>query len=180
MHCKLGPDAIMRPMALNVRHLPLTGTFKVYLSGYPLRPLLSEHVNGMETKPMDMMLDTRQTLETAIRTRAGEDPAFRTMLLTDANTLLEEVFGSQGIPGLQIRIIEEKPGEVVLVLPAIPSEARDELSAQDLDKVSGGMPSQAEIMAFLNSPARQAAFEALVSHINNAVFGRSPVIGNMR
>lgn len=128
---------------------------------------------------MDMMLDARQTLEMAIRTRAGEDPAFRNMLLTDTKALLEEVFGAQGAPGLQIKVIEEQPGEVVLVLPAVPA-GHDELSAQDLDKVSGGMPSQAEIVAFMNSPARQAAFNALVSHINNAGRGKWTVIGNMR
>jgi hypothetical protein len=167
-------------MPLNVRHLPLAGTFKVYLSGRPLQPLLSDHVNGMETRPMDMMLDARQTFETAIRTRAEQDPAFRDMILTDTKALLEEVFGAQEMPALQLRIIEEQPGEVVLVLPAAPTEARDELSAQDLDQVSGGMPSQAEIMAFLNSPARQAAIEALISHVNNAAFGRSSFIGNVR
>ena len=129
---------------------------------------------------MDMMLDARQTLETAIRTRAEQDPAFRDMILTDTKALLEEVFGAQAMPALQLRIVEEKPGEVVLVLPAAPSEARDELSAQDLDKVSGGMPSQAEIMDFLNSPARQAAFNTLVSHINNAAKGNWKIIGNMR
>ncbi|MEH0072973.1 NHLP leader peptide family RiPP precursor [Pannonibacter sp. Pt2] len=128
---------------------------------------------------MDMMPDARQTLETAIRRRAGEDAAFRNMLLTDTKALLEEVFGAQGAPGLQIKVIEEQPGEVVLVLPAVPA-GHDELSAQDLDKVSGGMPSQAEIMALMNSPARAAAFEALVSHINNAARGKWTVIGNMR
>lgn len=127
---------------------------------------------------MDMMLDARQTLEAALRTRADQDPAFRNMLLTDTKPLLEEIFGAQDVPAFQLRVIEEKPGEVVLVLPAITNA--DELSERDLDQVAGGMPSQAEIMAFLNSPARQAALDTLVSHINNAAKGNWKVIGNMR
>lgn len=39
-----GTGAIMRHMPLNVRHLHLDGTFKVYLSGPSLLPVMWRHI----------------------------------------------------------------------------------------------------------------------------------------
>lgn len=77
---------------------------------------------------------TRSTVEQAIRDAAGSDADLRARLIAAPAEALTEMFGTAPRADLSFRVVEEQPGEVVLVLPA----ANDELSAAELDQASGG------------------------------------------
>ncbi|MEH0072417.1 NHLP leader peptide family RiPP precursor [Pannonibacter sp. Pt2-lr] len=83
----------------------------------------------------------RLELEAAIQEKAGTDAAFRAALLANPAAALEQAFGLAVEPGITIRVIEEKPGEVALVLPA----GAGELSGKDLEAVSGGYAVNAQV-----------------------------------
>ena len=70
--------------------------------------------------------------------RAGTDPNFRAQLLENPKEAIGQLLGTQLPGGVAIRVIEEQPGEVVLVLPAPARRSGQELSEADLENVSGG------------------------------------------
>lgn len=76
----------------------------------------------------------RADVEEVIRTQAETDAAFRARLIEDPRGAIAELFHAEPKAGLAFTIVEEQPGEVVLVLPA----AKDELSVAELDQASGG------------------------------------------
>ena len=78
-----------------------------------------------------------QSLERVIQDRAAVDPVFRAALVADPLAAIAEAFRLAPLPGLKLRVIEEQPGEVVLVLPRVAAEA-DELSEAELAQASGG------------------------------------------
>ncbi|MBA4206283.1 MAG: NHLP leader peptide family natural product precursor [Polymorphum sp.] len=82
------------------------------------------------------MARVRQHVEEALLAKAGEDAAFRTLLLSDPRAALKQLLGVDPIPSLKIRIIEEQAGEVTLVLPR--AIAQDELPDEILDYAAGG------------------------------------------
>ncbi|MGY4749026.1 NHLP leader peptide family RiPP precursor [Pannonibacter sp. Q-1] len=84
----------------------------------------------------DPMARVRQHVEEALLAKAGEDAAFRTLLLSDPRAALKQLLGVDPIPSLKIRVIEEQAGEVTLVLPR--KIAQDELPDELLDYASGG------------------------------------------
>lgn len=88
----------------------------------------------------------RAHLETGLIARASSDPAFRALLKADPHAALRDLMGSDPIPSMKIRVIEEAPGEVTLVLPR--NIADDELPDELLDLASGGTL----FMAFLEYP----------------------------
>ncbi|MFN4127532.1 NHLP leader peptide family RiPP precursor [Pannonibacter indicus] len=90
------------------------------------------------TKPS---ITSRIELEAAIQSKAAEDSAFRAALLANPATALEAAFAIAAQPGVSIRVIEEKPGEVALVLPA----GAGELSGKDLEAVAGGYAVNAQV-----------------------------------
>ncbi|NBN65091.1 NHLP leader peptide family natural product precursor [Microvirga tunisiensis] len=78
----------------------------------------------------------RQHVEAAVVEKAMSDAAFRKMLVTAPHQAIRELLGVDPIPNMVIRVIEEQPGEVTLVLPR--SIAEDELPDELLDLASGG------------------------------------------
>jgi hypothetical protein len=70
--------------------------------------------------------------------RATRDPAFRSRLLENPKMAIEEELGRSIFSSATIRVIEEQPGEVILVLPARPIEPGTNLSDEDLERVAGG------------------------------------------
>lgn len=78
----------------------------------------------------------RSLLEADLRSKAGSDAAFRSALMSDPHAVLVDMLGTDPVPGLEIRVLEEAPGEIVLVLPRQidAGELPDEL----LDYASGG------------------------------------------
>lgn len=78
----------------------------------------------------------RKEVEAALVQKALEDADFRGRLVRDPQSALKELLGFNPIPNYTIRVIEEQPGEVVLVLPR-PLEI-DELPDELLDLAAGG------------------------------------------
>jgi hypothetical protein len=68
--------------------------------------------------------------------RAQRDESFRQHLLEDPKAAISEELGVEIPDALKMRVIEEEPSEVVLVLPAA-TRAR-ELSDEQLAGVAGG------------------------------------------
>lgn len=79
-----------------------------------------------------------QSLERVIQDRAAVDPVFRAALVADPLAAIAEAFRLAPMPGLKLRVIEEQPGEVVLVLPRTGAMEADELSEAELARASGG------------------------------------------
>jgi hypothetical protein len=70
--------------------------------------------------------------------RANSDPAFRDQLLRDPREAIQEETGMPVPANITIRVAEEQPGEVVLVLPARTLTSGGQLSDADLETVAGG------------------------------------------
>jgi hypothetical protein len=81
----------------------------------------------------------RRDDEQRIIERALSDPDFRARLLENPREAILEALEIWISPATSIRVVEEQPGELVLVLPARPMEPGDVLSEMDLEQVSGGM-----------------------------------------
>lgn len=70
--------------------------------------------------------------------RANTDPEFRKRLIEDPNAALQEQIGVPLPATVTIRVVEEQPGEVVLVLPAQGTASGTQLSDADLEAAAGG------------------------------------------
>jgi hypothetical protein len=79
-----------------------------------------------------------QSLERLVQDKAAADPVFRAALVADPLAAIAEAFRLAPLPGLKLRVIEEQPGEVVLVLPRTGAMEADELSEAELARASGG------------------------------------------
>jgi hypothetical protein len=82
---------------------------------------------------------SEQSLENQVIERAQADAAFRTELLTDPRAAIESAFGVT--PLIDVRVIEERPNEVVLVLPS--AGLSGEVADDELAQVAGGVYSSA-------------------------------------
>jgi hypothetical protein len=84
-------------------------------------------------------MKSRQDLEDTVLRKALIDDKFRAELLVDAKgaverTLSEEAPGSKLPPNLSVKVIEEAPNTLTIVVPAA-----HELSDAQLEAVSGGI-----------------------------------------
>lgn len=92
---------------------------------------------------VDPLLQLRRQAEAALVDRAQSDTAFRALLVKDPHAAMKTLFGTDPIPGIAIKVVEEQPGEMTLVLPAADqSELPDDL----LDLASGGTSFSAFIL----------------------------------
>lgn len=81
-------------------------------------------------------MSERMSFEAQLRERAQREPEFRARLLEDPTAAVGEALGID-VGDLTIRVVEEQPGEVIIVLP--PSAAADDdLSDAELASVAGG------------------------------------------
>lgn len=78
----------------------------------------------------------RKHIEEALIKKAGEDAGFRARLLANPHAAIKEMIGIDPIPATKLTVVEEKPGDVVIVLPAALSNV--ELPDDLLDLASGG------------------------------------------
>lgn len=78
----------------------------------------------------------RALLEAELRSKAQSDAAFRAALVSDPHAALVDLLGTDPVPNLSIRVLEEPAGEIVLVLPR--RIEADELPDELLDIASGG------------------------------------------
>lgn len=85
----------------------------------------------------DPIAEARQYIERALIEKAMSDKAFRDELKANPHAVLKSLLGANPIPSLKITVVEEAPGEVILVLPR--SIAQDELPDELLDLASGGV-----------------------------------------
>lgn len=90
-------------------------------------------MNAIPGFPLDK---ARHLLERQLIDKATEDAAFRALLIADPHQALIALLGVDPVPGLTIRVVEEDPGEAILVLPR--SLGQDELPDDLLDFASGG------------------------------------------
>ncbi len=78
----------------------------------------------------------RKEIEAKIIERAWKDQRFKLLLLKNPRAAFKEL-GIDLPENIEIRIIEEKPNTVTMVLPALPKGVQ-ELSAAELEKLAGG------------------------------------------
>ena len=79
-----------------------------------------------------------------ITERAAKDPAFRRDLLADPKGVLARELAVALPDFLEVRVLEETPTKVYLVLPAAPPAAGAELSDEQLEGVAGGWSAHSE------------------------------------
>ena len=78
---------------------------------------------------------TRRDMEADIIARALKDEGFARALRADPKAVIEREVGK--LPaGIEVKVVEETPDTLYLVLPAHPSPGR-QLSEEDLDRVTG-------------------------------------------
>jgi hypothetical protein len=77
------------------------------------------------------------TIQEQVIARAMKDPAFRQALLSNPKAVLAAEYGVHLPDQIAIRVLEEAPNTLTLVLPR-GEEAIQELSDADLEAVSGG------------------------------------------
>ena len=88
------------------------------------------------TQNQAMNLDDWTVLNKQVIARASTDAAYREMLLSDPRAAMEQAFGQQLPATLQVKVIEQEPNTLYLVLPR--AGAGNELSEDALDAVVGG------------------------------------------
>jgi hypothetical protein len=81
---------------------------------------------------------SRIELEAQIIAKAWKDAAFKQRLLADPKAVYAEILGQTLADNLEIKIVEETPTTLYLVLPENP-DASGELSDEELDTVAGGL-----------------------------------------
>jgi hypothetical protein len=79
---------------------------------------------------------TRRDMEADIIARALKDEGFARALRADPKAVIEREVGT--LPaGIEVKVVEETPDTLYLVLPAHPSPGR-QLSDEELERVAGG------------------------------------------
>ncbi|GAA6615653.1 NHLP leader peptide family RiPP precursor [Scytonema sp. NUACC26] len=83
---------------------------------------------------------TRQEFEADLVAKAWKDEAFKQELLTNPKATLSKEFGTSIPDNIQVRVLEENPNTLYLVLPVKPAdlEGEGELSENALEAVAGG------------------------------------------
>jgi Nitrile hydratase, alpha chain len=89
----------------------------------------------------DQSSSNRNTVTSQVIERATRDSQFRQELLRDPNGTLERELGVNIAAGVEIRVVEETPSTLYLVLPPQPMQAGQEFSDQELERVAGGLGS---------------------------------------
>lgn len=83
---------------------------------------------------------TQETIQEQVVARAMKDPSFRQALLSNPRAVLAEQYNVHLPEGVAVRVLEEAPNTLTLVLP-VREEAVMELTDAELQGVSGsGFP----------------------------------------
>ena len=81
----------------------------------------------------------RQEFEKKLIEKAMKDETFRKQLIENPSTTLNIEFGFNPPENVEIKVLEEEPGKIYLVLPFTSAESSgDELSDAELRSVAGG------------------------------------------
>lgn len=66
-------------------------------------------------------MTTEAIFQTQLIQKAWEDPSFKARLLSDPKSAIKEVLGVRFPDHIEIRTLEENPGELYLVIPPNPT-----------------------------------------------------------
>ncbi len=83
---------------------------------------------------------SRQDVEAKVAERAAKDDAFRQALLSDPKAALGTELGITLPEGLDVRVHEETPTRLHLVIPRLQALESDDLDDAALENVAGGVP----------------------------------------
>jgi hypothetical protein len=86
----------------------------------------------------DEPTSSRDTVTSQVIERATRDPQFRQELLRDPRETVEQELGVRLPASVELRVVEETPSTLYLVLPPQSMAAGQELSDQELEQVAGG------------------------------------------
>lgn len=89
----------------------------------------------MSDDPVTSAIAARGRMEGSIRERALRDPDFHAALLADPKAALEAKLGAS-LGNAGVRVVEESPDEIVVVLPSAPAAAG--ASERELATLAGG------------------------------------------
>jgi uncharacterized protein (DUF1330 family) len=89
---------------------------------------------------LDDIIKSRKDFESRLILKALEDEEFKKELLEDANAAIEKAGGKPVPEGIKIKVVEDDPDTVTIVLPKLPDEIEEsgELSDEALKQVAGG------------------------------------------
>ena len=83
---------------------------------------------------------SRHELETQIIAKAWQDEAFKQELLSNPKAVFSRELGQNLSDDFEIRVVEENPTTIYMVLPMKPGVATgEELSEEQLEVVAGGL-----------------------------------------
>jgi len=86
-------------------------------------------------------MKNRQELEQKIIEKAMKDETFRKQLIENPSTTLNDEFGFITPESVEIKVLEEEPGKIYIVLPCPPVQSSGEdleLTDAELRSVAGG------------------------------------------
>ena len=97
-------------------------------------------MDSQERQQATEALAKRAEFERNLAIKAHEDEEFKQRLLNDPKSIYEEELGTQIPASFEVRVIEEEPNSLFMVLPRKNETltAEDELSEVALETVSGG------------------------------------------
>lgn len=98
---------------------------------------------------INVSTEMRKNFESQLVARAAADESFRQALVSSPRSAVEQALGIVLPPSLELRVVEESPGSVYLVLPPKNGAASaGELSDLDLESVAGGKtpPTQEQVL----------------------------------
>lgn len=88
---------------------------------------------------METINQKRKQIENQLIEKAMKDETFRKQLLEKPKEIIEKETGIKIPEKIRVGVVEEKPNEVFLVLPAIiQGHSMDELTEAELTNVAGG------------------------------------------
>ena len=91
----------------------------------------------------------RKDLEQKLIEKAMKDEAFRKQLIDNPKAVIEQESGMKILESTKIKIVEEDPQTIYLVLPCVPARATQvELSEIELQDVAGGLIWPPRIVTF--------------------------------
>lgn len=99
--------------------------------------------------------DVKTQLQALVAAKAGEDAGFRAAVLADPQAAICRLLAIDSIGGLSIRVVDEKPAEIVLVLPDRSIDGP--LTDEQLSQVSAGAgisDNLTSLLAILNGHGR--------------------------